>query len=401
LYVRFWTKFLFDLGLIPINEPAKKLINQGMIQGVSQKIYRWGIYGGNVLSEGFPYIFNGKQIRIRFQETNELTAFYFSTDFLPDKDLTPINIDINWTFESILDFDRVLKFGNNWFKNAFYVCKEGYYFYKGNWYNAEGKKVINVESKFYTSPEVEKMSKSKLNVVSPTDIVDPETEKVLFPGIIEQFGADTLRMYEMFLGPLELSKPWSTHGIEGVFKFIRKFWRLFHKNTPGEKQGWELNVIDEKATKEELKVLHKTIKKIQDDIERYSFNTCVSTFMICVNEFTDLKCNKREILEPLTILLASFAPHVAEELWEKLGHKNSITYAQFPEYKEEFITENSFEYPVSVNGKTRFKIELPLDMKKEEVEKAVLSSNDAKKYLNGNTPKKVIVVPGRIVNIVL
>lgn len=376
LYVRFWTKFLFDLGLIPKDEPAKKLINQGMIQGVSEKIKRIN-YQVNTLT------FTKPLKRIPF---NDAKRFYYSSEINDyelheDKWYSYINVDIFLVHNSVLDIEKYISSRKEEL-NSVFVCEGGY------WLNGKFIRIKEGSDEFKTIAEPEKMSKSKLNVVNPDDI-------------IEQYGADTLRLYEMFLGPLELSKPWSTHGIEGVYKFIRKFWRLFHKSTPGEKQGWEFNVIDEKATKEELKTLHKTIKKIQDDIDRYSFNTCVSTFMICVNELTDLKCNKKEILEPLTITLAPFAPHVAEELWQKLGNKNSITYAQFPEYKEEFVTENSFEYPVSVNGKTRFKIELPLEMQKEEVEKAVLSSEEARKYLNGNKPKKVIVVPGRIVNIVV
>jgi leucyl-tRNA synthetase len=238
------------------------------------------------------------------------------------------------------------------------------------------------ETSVLLRPEVEKMSKSKYNVVNPDDL-------------IHKYGADTLRLYEMFLGPLEQSKPWDTKGIEGVFRFIRKFWRLFH-----DKEN-EFEVSDNEATKAELKILHRTIKKTEDDIERFSFNTAVSNFMICVNDLSDLKCNKRSILEPLTILIASYAPHLAEELWEKLGHTESVTFATFPEFNEEFVLENTFSYPVSFNGKMRFQIELPLDMEIPEIERSVLAATESQKWLLGNPPKKIIVVPGKIINIVL
>jgi leucyl-tRNA synthetase len=235
---------------------------------------------------------------------------------------------------------------------------------------------------FVCDSEVEKMSKSKYNVVNPDSI-------------IERYGADTLRLYEMFLGPLEQAKPWDTNGIEGVFRFIRKLWKLYHDNNN------QLNISDESPTMEELKVLHKTIKKTQEDIERFSFNTTVSSFMICVNELTELKCNKRAILNDLTIIISPYAPHIAEELWSLLGNKESITYADFPEFKAEYIIENTFNYAISFNGKMRFTMELPADMSPGDIEKTVLSSADAQKWLEGKTPKKVIVVPKKIVNIVL
>ena len=230
--------------------------------------------------------------------------------------------------------------------------------------------------KYICGSEVEKMSKSKWNVVNPDELVD-------------KYGADTLRMYEMFLGPLEQSKPWNTNGITGVSGFLKKFWKLYQ------------NVSEEKASQAELKVLHKTIKKITDDIEKLSFNTCVSTFMICVNELTDLKCNKREILEPLVVLIAPLAPHIAEELWNKYGHTESVTFAKWPEYKEEHTVENSFSYPVSFNGKTRFFHELDSALSKEDVEKQVMVLEQTQKYLEGKQPKKIIVVHKKIVNIVV
>jgi len=237
------------------------------------------------------------------------------------------------------------------------------------------------DGKYICGWEIEKMSKSKYNVQNPDDL-------------IEKYGADTFRLYEMFLGPIENHKPWDTNGIEGVFRFMRKFWKLYHP-------AGEFALSDDEPTAEERKVLHQTIKKIQDDIERFSFNTSVSQFMICTNQLTDLKCNKKAILEPLSILISPFAPHIAEELWAKMGHKESISTASFPEFIEEFVVENSFEYPVSFNGKMRFKIALPVNMEKAAVEKAVLTSAAAEKWLQGKAPKKVIVVPNRIVNVVI
>ena len=227
------------------------------------------------------------------------------------------------------------------------------------------------------------MSKSKWNVVSPDDMID-------------KYGADCLRLYEMFLGPLDLSKPWNTNGITGTSNFIRKLWRLYHNNNTQ-----EISVSDEKASLQELKILHRTIKKVKEDIDRFSFNTSVSTFMICVNELTEIKCNKREILEPLAIIVSPYAPHIAEELWSVLGHNESITKANFPKFNEEYLVESEFEYPVSVNGKTKSSMLLSLALTKEEVEREVLSSTEIKKLLLDQQPKKVIVVHGRIVNIVV
>lgn len=226
------------------------------------------------------------------------------------------------------------------------------------------------------------MSKSKYNVVNPDDV-------------IEKYGADTLRLYEMFLGPLEQFKPWNTHGIDGVFKFLRKTWRLFYDDKGN------VSISDAAPTADELKSLHKTIKKMVEDVERLSFNTSVSSFMICVNELTDLKCNKRAILEPLTQIIAPFAPHLAEELWETLGHKESITASAFPEFNPEFIKENAFEYPISINGKMRHKMSFPVDAAPADIERAVMAEESVIKWTEGKAPKKVIVVPNRIVNIVV
>ena len=329
LYVRFWTKFLYDLGYIPVDEPAKKLINQGMIQGTSCFVYR----------------INGTKKFVSYGLRNQY-------------EITPLHVDVNIVHNNVLDTD------------AFKTWREEY----------SDSEFILEDGKYICGNEVEKMSKSKWNVVSPD-------------AIIEQYGADCLRMYEMFLGPIEQSKPWNTNGITGVSNFLRKFWRLFFRDNG-------FSVSEDAASKEEMKALHKAIKKVTEDTERFSFNTSVSTFMICVNELTDLKCNKRLALEPLVILISPFAPHIAEELWKRLGHDTTVADAAWPVYQPEYLTENEFEYPVSVNGKTRFKITLPLDYSKEQVEKEVVASSDMAKWLNGNPPKKVIVVPGRIVNVV-
>jgi leucyl-tRNA synthetase len=226
------------------------------------------------------------------------------------------------------------------------------------------------------------MSKSKFNVVNP-DV------------LINSYGADTLRMYEMFLGPLEQSKPWNTNGIEGVFKFLRKFWRLFHNDV------WEFNVSDAEPTKAELKALHKIIKKVQEDIERFSFNTSVSSFMIAVNELTELKCNKRAILQDLVIVLSPYAPHITEELWSLLGNKESLSFADYPVFNPAYMVEDEFSYPVSVNGKTRLNLNLSLTLEAAAIEEIVLADEQVQKYLDGKTPKKVIVVKGRIINLVV
>jgi leucyl-tRNA synthetase len=342
LYVRFWTKFLYDLGYVPQHEPAKKLINQGMIQGTSSIVYR----------------INGQ---------NKFVSHGLKKDY----ETTALHVDVNIVHNSILDIEAFKKWRVE-FETAEFMLEDG---------------------KYICGSEIEKMSKRWFNVVNPDDMCN-------------KYGADAFRLYEMFLGPLELSKPWNTNGITGVSGFLRKLWKLYHG-------GEGFLISNEPATKPELKALHKLIKKITDDIERFSFNTSVSNFMICVNELTDLKCNKREILEPLAILISPYAPHISEELWCKLKYGKtlntadlpsdyeSITYASFPEYNEAHMVENSFEYPVSFNGKTRFKIELPLSLNAQEVEKEVLSTEEAKKYLEGKTPKKVIVVPNRIVNIVM
>ena len=330
IYSRFWNKFLFDLGYVCEKEPFRKLINQGMIQGRSNFVYR---------------IIN--------------TNTFVSLGLKDQYETTEIHVDVNIVRNDRLDLEAFKAWMPD-FANAEFILEDGEYIC--GW-------------------AIEKMSKSMFNVVNPDLICDT-------------YGADTLRLYEMFLGPLEQSKPWDTKGIDGVNRFIRKVWRLFY-----DRDGFI--VTDDKAAPEELKALHKLIGKVRADIEAFSFNTAVSAFMIAVNELTDLKCSKREILEQLIVLLAPFTPHIAEELWEALGHKESITYAAFPEYVEAYTVENNCTYAVSFNGKTRFTVELPVDMPREDVDAHVRSLEQTAKYVAGGNIVKVIVVPGKIVNIVV
>ena len=331
IYSRFWNKFLYDLGLTVKDEPFQKMINQGMIQGRSNLIYR--IKGTNT---------------------------FVSYNLKNDHDTVPIHVDVNLVDNDILDIEK-LKNSSSEMSSAEFILEN---------------------DKFVCGWSVEKMSKSLLNVVNPDELV-------------ERYGADTLRLYEMFLGPIEMHKPWDTNGIEGVFRFIRKLWRLFHDN--------ENNrcISDDEPNDEELRVIHKTIKKAKEDIERFSFNTAVSSFMICVNELTELKCNKRKVLSDFTVIISPFAPHIAEELWSLLGNNSSILTEKFPEYNEKYLLINSFSYPVSFNGKMRFKLELPLDMPVPEIEKLILTAKESEKWLGDNPPKKIIVVPGKIINVVV
>ncbi len=331
IYSRFWNKFLFDLGYICKDEPFKKLINQGMIQGRSNFVYR-------------------------IKGTNQFVSYNLRNEY----DVTEIHVDVNIVTNDILDTDK-FKTWRPEFANAEFVLEDG---------------------KYICGWAVEKMSKSMWNVVNPDDIV-------------ERYGADTLRIYEMFLGPLEQSKPWDTNGIDGVFKFLRRFWRLFHDS------NGQFAISTGEPNPQELKSLHKTIKKVTEDIEKFSFNTGVSTFMICVNELTEQKCKKRAILEPLTILVAPYAPHIAEELWSLLGNTSSVCDAHWPKWNEQYIIDSTFNCPVSFNGKTRFTIEIPLNLSNEEVEKLVIENENSAKYLEGKAPKKIIVVPNKIVNVVI
>jgi leucyl-tRNA synthetase len=331
IYSRYWDKFLYDLGVICEDEPFKKLVNQGMIQGRSNFVYR-------------------------IKDTNTFVSLGLKDKY----DVTPIHVDVNIVSNDVLDLEKF----KNWrpeFNTAEFILEDG---------------------KYVCGYAVEKMSKSMFNVVNPDDIV-------------EQYGADTLRLYEMFLGPLEQSKPWDTNGIDGVNRFIKKMWGLYYK-------GDNLLVDDSKPTADNLKTLHKLIKKVTGDIETFSFNTSVAAFMICVNELTAQKCHSREVLSDLLVVIAPFAPHVAEELWHvALGNTGTICDAQWPAFNEEYLKESTANYAVSFNGKTRFNMAIAADASKEEVEKAALAHESAARWIEGKQIRKVIVVPGKIVNIVV
>ncbi len=331
LYARFWNKFLFDLGLSICEEPFGKLINQGMIQGRSNFVYR--LAGTNT---------------------------FVSYNLIGDRQVQPIHVDVNIVSNDFLDIDEFRKWQPQ-FADATFELENG---------------------KYVCGWEVEKMSKSKYNVQNPDDLID-------------KYGADTLRLYEMFLGPIEQAKPWDTNGIEGVFRFIRKLWRLYHD------QDNNLAVVETDPTAEELKVLHKTIKKVEEDIERFSLNTVVSSLMICVNELSDLKCRNKSILSQLAVLVSPYAPHISEELWHLLGNDTSVTKSSFPVYNSTFTVENTFEYPVSFNGKMRFKLTMSKTADLKEIEKTVLEAQEAQKWLDGKMPKKVIIVPNKIINVVV
>ncbi|HNZ81986.1 MAG TPA: class I tRNA ligase family protein, partial [Bacteroidales bacterium] len=330
LYSRFWNKFLYDLGVVCEDEPFKKLVNQGMIQGRSNFVYR-------------------------IKDSNT-----FVSNNLKDKyEYTAIHVDINIVNNDVLDLERF----RNWspdYEDAEFILEDG---------------------KYICGWAIEKMSKSMYNVVNPDQIV-------------EKYGADTLRLYEMFLGPLEQSKPWDTNGIDGVHRFLKKLWNLCVSED-------EFSFSDAAPGKQELKSLHKLIKKLNWDIEHFSFNTAVSAFMICVNELSAMKCNKREIIKPLVILLAPFAPHFSEEIWQALGEQTSVCDAVWPELNEDYLVEDQVTYAVSFNGKTRFMLDVSSEAGKEEVEQLALAHENSQKWLEGKTPKKIIVVPGKIVNIVV
>jgi leucyl-tRNA synthetase len=337
LYSRFWNKFLKDLGYQNEEEPFRKLINQGMIQGRSNFVYR-------VLDE-------------EGRGTNRFVSYGLRNEYKT----IPLHVDVNIVYNDQLDLEKFKAFRPD-FANAEFVLENG---------------------KYICGSEVEKMSKSKFNVVNPDDI-------------IESYGADTLRLYEMFLGPLEQAKPWNTNGIEGVYKFLRKVWRLFH-----DAEG-SFTVSDEDPSKAEFKALHKIIKKVEDDIERFSFNTSVSAFMICVNELTELKCNKRQILEQLVIILQPYAPHITEELWALLGNEaGTLSYASYPVFKPEYLVESEFAYPVSFNGKMKFNLSLALDLDQKAVEDTIKAHADVQRHLDGKAIKKIIFVKGKIINIVI
>jgi len=330
IYSRFWNKFLYDLGVVCEDEPFKKLINQGMIQGRSNFVYR-------------------------IKNTNTFVSHGLKNQY----DVTTIHVDVNIVSNDVLDIEAF----RNWnpeYKTAGFILENG---------------------KYICGWAVEKMSKSMYNVVNPDDVV-------------EKYGADTLRLYEMFLGPLEQSKPWDTNGIDGVSRFLRKLWNLFF-------QGDVFTISDEQPTADELKSIHKLIKKIGWDIENFSFNTSVAAFMICVNELTALKCNKRSVLSDLVIVLAPFAPFISEELWHRLGNRTTVFNSRFPDYNEEYLKENMVKYTVSFNGKARFTLDFAAGTALPEVEQTVLANENSRKWMEGKTPKKVIVVPDKIINIVI
>ncbi|MEQ8925005.1 MAG: class I tRNA ligase family protein, partial [Fulvivirga sp.] len=381
LYARFWTKFLYDLGLVTVDEPFKKLINQGMIQGVSSFVYRLNIKTDNS-ADVSPEIYLSKGIVDKIKKSNITKAESDIIERLINEGIESFNKKNNtsWSFTKLTDYKITPRHVDISLVNNDVLEIAEFRAWRPEL--ADAIIIPEANKSYLCGSEVEKMSKSKYNVVNPDDI-------------IERYGADTLRLYEMFLGPLEQFKPWNTNGIDGVFKFLRRFWNLFHNDQD------QFEVSNAEPTKEELKVLHKTLKKTKEDIENYSFNTTVSEFMICTNELTSLKCNKFKILEPLVIALSPYAPHIAEELWSKLGHVESVTKATFPEYDEKYLVESEHEYPVSVNGKMRAKMSFPLDMPKEDIEKQVLASEIIQKWLEGKDPKKVIVVPNKIVNVVV
>ena len=385
LYSRFWNKFLKDRGFAPTEEPFKKLINQGMILGMSAFAYRvlWEVKDeqGNEVnlvevkelsSNNFPPIFVSKKFKDDklaivllekiFPKYPQCVEFMKKlSGKIINTIIQPIHVDVSLLKDTSDELDiEKFKVWRKEFANAEFILEE--------------------DGKYITGREVEKMSKSKYNVVNPDDIC-------------EQYGADTLRLYEMFLGPLEQAKPWNTAGISGVYNFLRKLWRLYFNDN-----GWQ--VTDEAPTPEMLKALHKTIKKVNEDIENFSFNTSVSQFMICVNELSSLKCHHRDVLAPLAVLVAPFAPHIAEELWKRLGNTESVTYAPYPVHEDKYLQEDSKEYPVSFNGKVRFKRAYATSMTPAEIEQAILADPQTAEQLQGNTPKKVIVVPNRIINIV-
>jgi leucyl-tRNA synthetase len=332
LYSRMWTKVLYDLGYIGFNEPFKKLLNQGMIQGSSRFVYR--VRGTN------SFVSSGLKEQYEFDE---------------------LHVDVNMVDGVELDIEAFRKWRNGEYANAEFIL--------------EGDRYI-------CGAEVEKMSKSKFNTVNPDDLVN-------------KYGADTFRMYEMFLGPVEQSKPWDTKGIEGVHRFLKKLWRLFYDEQKG--KIW----TEENPSAEELKVLHRTIKKIGEDTERFSFNTAVSAFMIAVNELTDLQCHKKAILENILVLLTPYAPHVAEELWHQLGNSGSVLDAAYPVFEEKYVTESSKSYPVAINGKTRTEIHIELDATSQQVEELVLANDTVQKWLEGKSPKKIIYVKNRMINVVV
>jgi leucyl-tRNA synthetase len=401
LYSRFWNKFLKDKGFAPTEEPFKKLINQGMILGNSAYIYR---LSGNINIDQMIFNFNcliSETILKQIQNYYDVNKLKKSSSFIFTKDGVFYNNDIisiklfnelhnqlsilikNKIFEKLelrlylsiklnVDISLINETTNELDIEAFKNSREEY---------KDAVFITEENGKYIVGREIEKMSKSKYNVVTPDNICN-------------EYGADTLRLYEMFLGPLEQSKPWNTAGISGVFGFLKKLWRLYNDDN----MGWV--VTNNEPSKESLKSLHKTIKKVNEDIENFSFNTSVSQFMICVNELTAQNCHDRAILEPLAVLISPYAPHIAEELWSQLGHSESISTVDFPVVNEKYLVESSKEYPVSFNGKMRFTIELSLDLSVAEIQEIIMKDERTIKQLEGRTPNKVIIVPGKVINLV-
>lgn len=409
LYSRFWQKFMFDKGLVPKDEFAKKLINQGMITGTSAFLFKVSfeinqadsVYEKSELEKFYSSLFSRNQILVSREMRNKLIHSSDQNTFNELKDsakhifealITKAKENFPKASQIDIDFDRSnsgiipIHADVSLVNSSDELDIEAFKKWRPEYANAEFIK--EEDGTFKVSREIEKMSKSKYNVVNPDDIV-------------KEYGADSLRLYEMFLGPLEQSKPWNTAGITGTHGFLKKLWKLykpFFENAEATERSRSGTEVEPSA--ESLKTLHKTIKKVEEDIENFSFNTSVATFMICVNELTSQKCKSRAILEPLAILISPYAPHIAEELWEKLGHKESISTAPFPKFEEKYVVESNKEYPISFNGKMKFTIEMPLDFSKEEIEAMVMSHEKTQQQLQGRTPKKVIVVPGKIVNIV-
>jgi leucyl-tRNA synthetase len=412
LYSRMWTKLLFDLDYIGFDEPYKKLLNQGMIGGISEKIVRAG--KDNIEESDSSRSSSSSSFLISWALKNGLPFMLHPDDSSSDNDInyylwnlsseiaeysedtSLIKAPTNFVDNGVLRIEEyVIDKRNklNYYKeaNEIFLCKTGYYNTKAQqWYDYDKNPIPRLQFKTFQVPE--KMSKRHGNVINPDDVIN-------------KYGADTFRMYEMFLGPVEQSKPWDTKGIEGVHRFLKKLWRLFYDEQKG--KVWN----EEKPTTQELKILHKTIKKIEEDTDRFSYNTAVSAFMVCVNELADIKCHKKQILQPLLILISPYAPHIAEELYqllnssssqgERLGEGDSILNATFPVFDPNYLIESSKEYPVSVNGKMRTTINIKLDAAQEEVEKIVLSNEIIQKWIDGKSPKKIIFVKNKMVNIVV
>jgi leucyl-tRNA synthetase len=369
LYSRMWTKFLFDLGFIGFDEPYKRLVNQGMIQGSSRFVYRIEISGSNemeALAKQRPIFVSAGLKNKSFAELQSslknvmVEQWGREAESVQIISVSSLHIDVNLVNGTELDIQAVKSWRSE-YANARFILEQ---------------------DKYICGTEIEKMSKSKFNTVNPTELV-------------EKYGADTFRMYEMFLGPVEQSKPWDTKGIEGVHRFLRKLWRLFFDEIKG------IVWTDQPTNETELKIIHKAIKKLDEDTDRFSFNTAVSALMITVNELSELKSHKKEILEKLLIILTPYAPHICEELWLKLGHESSILDAPYPVYDQKFLIESSKLYPIAINGKTRTELSISLDATQQQVEEQVLADESVRKWLDGKPPKKVIYVKNRMINLVI